>query len=117
MSIQKPQKKLYYSLRQTASMVGLTPDNLKSWEKEYSQLKPRRNRAGNRYYTDKDLTLLFQIKAMLVEKKWAVEKIRHYLKTNGEENTETEPLRLKKALAEIKMEISEILEILNEPLK
>ena len=46
MSIQKKKKKLYYSLRQTASMTGLSVAVLKNWEKEFPEVQPARNRAG-----------------------------------------------------------------------
>ena len=64
--IQKPQKKLYYSLRQTAEMTGLTTQLIKNWEKESDQLAPMRNRAGNRHYTENDILLLFRLKELLL---------------------------------------------------
>ena len=111
-SIRKPQKKLYYSLRQTAEMVGLTTEIIKNWEKEFSQLSPMRNRAGNRHYTEKDVLLLFKIKELLVEKKLAIPEAQAKLKNNNEQLEKDSLLQLKQTLAEVKMEVGEILNLL-----
>ncbi len=112
MSIQKPPAKLYYSLRQASEMVGVQPTTIKSWEKDYTQLQPSRNRAGNRYYTDKDLNLLFLIKELLIEQKLSVEEIQHRLRRRRSENQANESIYLKRLLAEIKLEIREIKSLL-----
>lgn len=114
MSIQKPPKKLYYSLRQTAAMTGLSVAVLKNWEKEFPELQPARNRAGNRHYTDSDLTLLFRIKELLIEKKLSPEETRERLRRNPSRPAPelSEIVRLKKVLAEIKLEVEEILILL-----
>lgn len=114
MSIQKPSKKLYYSLRQTAAMVGLTVTTLKNWEKEFPQLKPNRNKAGNRFYTDKDITLLFRIKSYLQDENLSTEAIQDKLKDGASLSaSDSANLKLRKILAEVKMEVAEILELLN----
>ncbi|MCB0298120.1 MAG: MerR family transcriptional regulator [Calditrichaeota bacterium] len=116
MSIQKPPKKLYYSLRQTASMTGLSVAVLKNWEKEFPEVQPARNRAGNRHYTDSDLTLLFRIKELLLEKKLSPEEIHTRLRSHPAQPAPevADVVRLKKVLAEIKLEIEEILLLLRE---
>lgn len=116
MSIQKPPKKLYYSLRQTAAMTGLSVAMLKNWEKEFPELQPARNRAGNRHYTDSDLTLLFRIKELLLEKKISPAEIRERLRSNPARPAPevAEVVRLKKVLAEVRLEIEEILMLLRE---
>ncbi|MFQ5584731.1 MAG: MerR family transcriptional regulator, partial [Calditrichia bacterium] len=81
MRIQKPQKKLYYSLRQVCNMLGVSDNVLKSWEKEFSQIKPVRNRADNRYFVEKDLALLFYIKELLVDEKLSYDEARRKLKS------------------------------------
>ncbi len=112
MRIQKPQKRLYYSLRQAAEMLELQSDTIKRWEEDIVQLKPYRNRAGNRYYTEKDLTLLLQIKELLVEKKLTPPQISEHLKSNPINDEEKEVLELKRHLAEVKLELREILALL-----
>ncbi|NUQ42358.1 MAG: MerR family transcriptional regulator [Calditrichaceae bacterium] len=114
MMIRKLQKKLYYSLGQVLGMTGLTESLLKRWEKEFPELKPLRNRAGNRHYTEKDLNLIFLIKEFLEEKKLAPDEIRARLRTHRFQLAENETVGLKRTLAEIKLEVQEILELIGE---
>ena len=63
MSKLKPKvKKLYYSIGEVSELTGLKPYVLRYWETEFSQLKPPKNRAGNRTYRQKDIDLLLDIK-------------------------------------------------------
>lgn len=114
MAIQKPLQKLYYSLRQVAEMSNLTVAVIKRWEEEFPQLKPMRNRAGNRTYTDKDLTLIFLIKELLMEDKLTIEEARKQLKNHHVQISENESLGLKRTLAEVKLEIQEIMDLIGE---
>lgn len=112
MSIQKTHRKLYYSLRQTAEMVGVSMAALKGWEAHFPTLRPSRNRAGNRQYTEKEIALLLMIKELLVDRELSPEAAREALKDRRASLENDGHLRLKKALAEIRLEIHEILELL-----
>jgi len=114
MTIQKPLQKLYYSLRQVAEMSNLTVPVIKRWEEEFPQLKPMRNRAGNRHYTEKDITLIFLIKELLMEDKLTIEEAREQLKNHHLQISENESLGLKRTLAEVKLEIQEIINLIGE---
>ncbi len=114
MRIQKPQKKLYYSLRQVTDMIGVPDSELKKWEKEFSQVKPVRNRAGNRNYLERDIPVLFFIKELLFDKRLTIEETKQELKRHRKKEIESETLHLKKILAEIKMEMGEIRKLLKE---
>jgi DNA-binding transcriptional MerR regulator len=46
---------------------------LRYWETEFEQLKPQKNRAGNRIYTNKDIQLILHIKTLLRERKYTIE--------------------------------------------
>ena len=45
-------------------MLELEPSVLRFWEGEFSQLRPKRNRAGNRMYREKDIKLIQEIKRL-----------------------------------------------------
>ena len=51
-------KKLYYSIGEVSELTGLKAYVLRYWETEFSQLKPPKNRAGNRTYRQKDIDLI-----------------------------------------------------------
>jgi DNA-binding transcriptional MerR regulator len=113
MRIQKPTKKLYYSLRQVSEMLGVSDNIIKTWEKEFPRVKPVRNRADNRYFVEKDLAVLFKIKELLLEEKLSFSEARQRLKEFRGKDFKKDNVEIKKLLAEVKMEVREIIEIFN----
>lgn len=111
-------KKLYYSISEVAEKTGLKPYVLRYWETEFVELRPSKNRAGNRTYKEKDIELIFTIKELLYTKKFTIEGARNYLRQQTveekvEESTEaanpTEEL-----ISNIQSELEGILDVLNE---
>ena len=54
-------KKLYYSIGEVSKMTELKAYVLRYWETEFKQLKPPKNRAGNRTYRQNDIDLILFI--------------------------------------------------------
>ena len=73
-------KKLYYSIGEVSKVTELKQYVLRYWETEFSQLKPPKNRAGNRTYRQKDIDLLLNIKDLLYNKKYTIDGARSVLK-------------------------------------
>lgn len=78
--------KIYYSISEVAEMLGVEAYVLRFWEKEFTQLRPKKNRAGNRVYQQKDIDLLMQIKYLLYEKGFTIDGARNHLKNDGRSN-------------------------------
>ena len=61
-------------------MFDLPASTLRYWEQEFTQLKPKRNKKGTRYYTKKDIETLHVIFHLVKERgltlKGAKQKIR-----------------------------------------
>lgn len=74
-------KKLYYSISEVSEMTGLAPHVLRYWETEFEQLHPKKNRAGNRVYTDEDIAMLGRIHSLLKDDKYTLEGARQALKS------------------------------------
>ncbi len=72
-------KKLYYSISEVSRMVGLEPYVLRYWETEFEQLRPQKNRAGNRIYTEKDIETIRLIKRLTREKRYTIEGARQII--------------------------------------
>ena len=72
-------KKLYYSISEVSKLTGLEQYILRYWETEFEQLKPSKNRAGNRIYTNKDINLILKIKKLLREEKYTIEGAKKIL--------------------------------------
>ena len=56
--------KLYYSISEVSSLTDLEASVLRFWESEFSQLRPKKNRAGIRMYREKDIRLIQGIKRL-----------------------------------------------------
>lgn len=74
-------KKLYYSISEVAKITDLEQYVLRYWESEFEQLKPQKNRAGNRVYTNKDIKLILFIKKLLREERYTIEGAKQVLQT------------------------------------
>lgn len=54
--------KVYYSISEVRRITGLPASTLRYWEEQFTQLKPHKNEKGTRFYTEKDIELIKQIK-------------------------------------------------------
>ena len=77
--VQPKVKKLYYSIGEVSELTQLKAYVLRYWETEFSQLKPPKNRAGNRTYRQKDIEMLLNIKDLLYNKKFTIDGARAVL--------------------------------------
>lgn len=66
-------EKLYYSISEVATMFNVNQSNLRFWEKEFKQLKPRRNDKGTRFYTNEDIVTIKKIIFLVEEQKLTLE--------------------------------------------
>lgn len=64
--------KTYYSISEVCRKTGLEPHVLRYWETEFPQLRPKKNRAGNRAYREKDIELISYIKYLLYTDKFTI---------------------------------------------
>ena len=112
-------KKLYYSIGEVSEMTDLKSYVLRYWETEFSQLKPPKNRAGNRTYRQKDIEVILNIKDLLYNKKFTINGARVVLQ--GKDKLVGEPKasnsisnNQKVVLSKIKKSLEEILNIIND---
>jgi DNA-binding transcriptional MerR regulator len=80
--------KLYYSISEVAEMTSVKPHVLRYWESEFPELRPKKNRAGNRSYRDKDIRTVMTIKNLLYEEGYTIAGARNRLKDRGRSNDE-----------------------------
>jgi len=74
----------YYSIGEVAEIMGLKTHILRFWETEFPILRPRKNRAGNRAYTERDIKIIRLIKQLLYVDKYTIEGAKKRLKTDRE---------------------------------
>jgi len=73
-------QKLYYSISEICEIVDEEQHILRYWEKEFEYLKPKKNRSGNRIYSEKDLTIIKLIKKLIRENKLSLKGAQEQLK-------------------------------------
>lgn len=72
-------KKLYYSIGEVSDLTDLEAHVLRYWESEFDQLKPRKNRAGRRVYTEEDIEMVQRVQHLLKEDKYTIEGAKQVL--------------------------------------
>lgn len=109
-------KKIYYSISEVCDQTGLEPHVLRYWETEFSQLRPKKNRAGNRAYRDKDIEIIQQIKHLLYEQQFTIPGAKKRLSEPRPEGAgEARPsVPGNGHLSEVKEELEEILAVLTK---
>jgi DNA-binding transcriptional MerR regulator len=55
-------EKIYSSITEVSQLTQLPVSTLRYWEEQFTQLKPRKNAAGRRFYTERDIELIKRIK-------------------------------------------------------
>ena len=96
--------KLYYSISEVSELTGVKAHVLRYWETEFPELQPKKNRAGNRVYTARDIETVERIKHLLKDEKYTIEGARQALdreRANGEEAPQAELLRLRAFLEDV----------------
>ncbi|MGC9150551.1 MAG: MerR family transcriptional regulator [Microbacter sp.] len=78
-------EKLFYSIKEVAAELNVNPSLLRFWEKEFPQLKPRKNAKGTRFYTTDDIKLLKEIHYLVKDQHLTLEGARQRLKISKDE--------------------------------
>ena len=72
-------KKTYYSIREVCEITGLEPHVLRYWESEFTLLRPKKNRAGNRAFREKDIEIVKIIQRLVHVEKYTIQGARKKL--------------------------------------
>ena len=87
-------QKLYYSISEASGIVDEEQHILRYWEKEFDELKPKKNRAGNRIYSQKDIQLIKLIKSLIRDEKLSLkgakDKFKKILESQNQSNSKLE---------------------------
>ena len=95
------QKKLYYSIGEVSKMFNVSASLIRFWETEFDILKPRKNKKGNRLFSNKDIENLKLIYHLVKEKRYTIEGARNKLK-GGNREINMDTLKVVRSLEMIK---------------
>ncbi len=98
--------KLYYTIGEIAEMFNVNVSLIRYWENEFSILKPKRNKKGNRLFTLEDVNNLHLIYHLVKEKRLTLEGAKLKLKEN--KNSTIQNFEVIKKLKNIKSMLIEI---------
>ncbi len=68
-----PDFRLYRPISEVSELVGVKPHVLRYWETQFSMLRPKKNRAGNRMYRPEEVKMLMRIKDLLYARRFTIE--------------------------------------------
>lgn len=73
-------EKRYFSIGEVSEMLDVNASLIRFWESEFEQLTPRKNKKGNRIFTEKDIetlkTIYYLVKVRGFTLKGAKEKLK-----------------------------------------
>lgn len=107
---EKEIEKRYFSIGEVAKMLEVNTSLVRFWEKEFDILKPKRNKKGNRLFTQKDLANIKLIYHLVKERGFTLEGAQAKLRENKDDTAKNaevvERLRsIRQALMDIKREL------------
>lgn len=79
MYIDLPEKR-YYKIGEVAKAFGVNTSHIRFWENEFDILKPKKNKKGNRLFTQEDIQNLKLIYHLVKEKGYTLEGAKSKLK-------------------------------------
>ncbi len=78
---EKPDK-LYYGIGEVAELFGLAPSTLRFWEKNFTTIKPYKNKKGDRFFTREDIDHIALINHLVKEKGMTLKGAKTKIKEN-----------------------------------
>jgi len=103
-------EKLYHSIGEVADFFGVNTSLIRYWEKEFSILKPRKNKKGNRFFTNQDFDNLHIIYHLVKERGMTLAGAKMKLKENKDDTLHD--FEIIKKLKTIRAELLEIKDLL-----
>ena len=97
---EKKIQKLYYSISEVAGMFSVNTSLIRFWETEFDIIKPKKNKRGNRMFTQNDIDNFHLIFHLVKEQGYTLVGAKEKLK-NNQEGTEVN-LEVIKSLNNIK---------------
>lgn len=99
-------QKQYYAIGEVAAMFKVNTSLIRYWESEFSDIKPRKNKKGDRFFTPADVKTLELIHFLLRRKKLTIEGAKEYLRAGSQDGTAK--LELVRSLEKIKAFLLEL---------
>ena len=103
-------KKIYYSIGEVAAMFDVNKSLIRFWEKEFIIIKPKKNKKGNRYFTEKDINNFKIIFHLVKERGYTLDGAKKKLRENKEDTIKN--VEIVSQLKDIRIQLVAIREVL-----
>jgi DNA-binding transcriptional MerR regulator len=105
-------KKLYYSIGEVSQITDVKPHVLRYWESLFNELRPAKNKAGKRVYTDKDIETVLKLKELIKGQKFSTAGAKKAIRLQSStEPAATElPVHIQRELKEIRHFLNQLLD-------
>jgi len=102
--------KVYYSIGEVAKLFNVNASLIRFWEKEFDIIKPKKNKKGNRQFTQQDVDNFYIIYHLVKEGGFTLQGAKDKLKDNTSETIDNTEIiksldKLKDFLLEIKAQL------------
>ncbi len=99
-------EKKYFTIGEVADMLSVATSLIRFWEGEFDIIKPKKNRKGNRQFTQDDIKNVKLIYHLVKEKGFTLQGAKDMLKNNTD--TLKNKMKLIDSLTEIKIFLTEL---------
>ncbi len=104
--------KLYYSIGEVASMLGVSKSLIRYWESEFDFLTPRKNKKGDRLFTKENIEQLLIIHHLLKVRGFTIEGAKQELREEKKRLLRRQEIL--RRLSKLRDELSELKEELRD---
>ena len=104
--------KRYFTIGEVSKICKIKTHVLRYWEQEFKELEPIKRKGNRRYYQQKDLILILEIRNLLHNEGFTIEGAKTKL-NNSEKHTITP--NNNQILSQIKQDLENLLSILKKP--
>jgi len=81
-------QKRYYSIGEVAEKFKVNASLIRFWESEFDVLRPKKNKKGDRQFTQKDIDCISNIYHLVKEKGYTLDGAKQLLKAKSQQQSE-----------------------------
>lgn len=101
-------EKVYYTIGEVARMFDVNTSLIRFWEKEFDIIQPKKNKKGNRLFTQKDVDNFHIIYRLVKQEGFTLQGAREKLKKGMSQ--EEKEVEIKKTLTNLRAFLNELKE-------
>jgi len=112
-TVPKMPDKLFFSIREVSELCDVEPHVLRYWETEFRHIKPVKKSGNRRFYRQRDIYAILQIKYLLYDLNFTIKGAKKRL-SNGDMDELVEQNSAQDTLQHIQQELASIHQLLDD---